>query len=95
MKRDASEILGVVKARMVSAFKLEASSLKHPFHSSSLGLAILDSLCGCPVESCLLSVELIRWEGFLEVDPSFEIVRNEELFGLLFSLKMIAVKVTT
>ena len=37
----------------------------------------------------------MQWEGFLEVDPSFEVGRYEKVFMLSFSGKMISIEVTT
>jgi len=80
---------------MVSAFEFQAAEFKHMSHSTDLCLALSNRLCACEVESWLRFIILIDREGLLEVDPSFEIVGDEQLLCFGFSRQCVAIKVAT
>ena len=95
MNGDSCDILRVIDTRMVSTLQLQSTNFKHLFHAPYGWLAPLDGAHLREVICLLALVKHMNGESFLEIDPSAQVVWNEELFLLGLSYEMISIKVTT
>ena len=77
------------------ALELQTACLEHISHTASLGVALFNRIKAVKVECrCTLFEQMFR-EGLLDVDPTFEVVRNEQVLSLGFFGEMISIEVTT